>query len=208
MHFSDPGRVMLVPLDYCARLDLESGFGRTAPLEVDIGSGDGAFLLESARRHPERNFLGIERLLGRARATCHVAARSGLTNVRILRLDSAYAVRWLLPAASVNTFHLACPDPWPKRRHRTRRVFRAAFLRAILAALEDRGALRVVSDHALYFSRMMRLCRACTDLEEIPGADDPRYPVTDFERYFLARNAPVYRALFSKISRNRNGVAE
>ncbi|HIG81070.1 MAG TPA: tRNA (guanosine(46)-N7)-methyltransferase TrmB, partial [Verrucomicrobiales bacterium] len=48
-------------------LRLEDLFPTPQPAELEIGCGDGGFLLEWATRHPEKNFLGVERLLGRIR---------------------------------------------------------------------------------------------------------------------------------------------
>ncbi len=71
------------------RLDLEKTFGRQAPLHVDLGCGDGSFLCALAQRMPEKNFLGIERLLGRIRSATRKAAK--IANVRLLRMESSYA---------------------------------------------------------------------------------------------------------------------
>src|SRR5881392_3570538 len=77
-------------------LDLEKIFGRKAPLHVDLGCGDGSFLCALAQRLPARNFLGIERLTGRIRSSARKVAK--LENVRLLQIESSYAVRYLLPA--------------------------------------------------------------------------------------------------------------
>src|ERR1700741_496106 len=90
--------------------DLEKIFGRKAPLHVDLGCGDGSFLCALAHRLPDKNFLGIERLTGRIRSSARRAA--SLDNVRLLQMESFYAVRHLLPAGSVETFYLLFPDPW------------------------------------------------------------------------------------------------
>ena len=116
------------------RLVLEKIFGRKAPLHVDLGCGDGSFVCALAQRLAEKNLLGIERLLGRIRSSAHKAA--GLSNVRLLQMESSYAVRYLLSAGSVETFYLLFPDPWPKRRHQRRRIVTPDFLRSIHTALK------------------------------------------------------------------------
>src|SRR6266446_8855037 len=123
---------IIEPKSLVERLDLEKLFRRNAPLHVDLGCGDGSFLCALAQRMPEKNFLGIERLVGRTRTVARKAARIG--NVRLLRMEISYAVRYLLPPASVETFYLLFPDPWPKRQHWQRRIVNENFLRAISQA--------------------------------------------------------------------------
>src|SRR5213078_3525507 len=89
------------------RLNPAKIFERDAPLHVDLGCGDGLFLCALAQRTPEKNFLGVERLLGRVRSAVLKAAKIG--NVRVLRMESSYVVRYLLPPRSVETFYPLVP---------------------------------------------------------------------------------------------------
>ena len=79
------------------------------PLEVDLGSGKGRFLLARAAKNPETNFLGIDRMLKRIRKVDNRARRLDLGNVRLMRMEAYYAVAFLLPAGAV---HVAT-DHWP-----------------------------------------------------------------------------------------------
>ena len=115
-----------VPDDYFRRLEKAELIRAGRPLEIDLGCGDGKFLLEMAAHHPERDFLGVERLLGRVRKVCKRIGKLGLTNARVLRLESRYTAEWLLPPASVSRLHLLCPDPWPKLRHHRRRLAKSS----------------------------------------------------------------------------------
>src|SRR5438477_10008440 len=123
----------LVPELNVARLDFVELFGRHAPLQVDLGCGDGSFLCELAGQFPEKNFLGIVRLPNRVQIVRRKMLK--IENVRVLGTDALFAVRYLLPENSVETFYLFFPDPWPKRRHRQRRIFTCEFLDSIAAAL-------------------------------------------------------------------------
>jgi tRNA (guanine-N7-)-methyltransferase len=187
-----------VPDNYFDRLDLSKVFGREAPVEVDAGCGDGAFLLERARRHPERNFLGIERLLGRVRKTLRRAERAGITNVRILRLETRYTVEWLLPPDSVRVMHVMFPDPWPKRRHHPRRLLKTDFLKALVPVLEPGGELRISTDHAEYYTFIRKAAAAVPQLKETEWKPGPDYPQTDFEKIFRKEGLPIYRIRYSK----------
>ncbi len=111
----------------------------------------GLFWSRWRRKHPERNYLGTERLLGRVRNTCRKAERAGVTNVRLLRVESAYVVRHLLPPGTVSRFYVLFPDPWPKRRHWPRRLIQPEFLDAAAMALTPGGELCIKTDDADYF---------------------------------------------------------
>ena len=80
------------------RIDLAKLFPSDQPLEVELGSGDGSFLAEYARLHPEHNFIGVERLLGRMRKLDRKGRRAGLTNLRGVRIESLLLSR--IPAAA------------------------------------------------------------------------------------------------------------
>src|ERR687886_511341 len=89
--------VEYLPESLTSALDLSRVFTRTAPIEVDLGCGDGTFLVAMAKQIPEHNFLGIERLLGRVRSVCRKVARLDLKNARVLRMESSYVVASLMP---------------------------------------------------------------------------------------------------------------
>ena len=193
--------IALVPETYVAPLDLLAIFGRVAPLQVDLGCGDGSFLCELAHLHQDKNFLGIERLVGRVAKACRKA--SPLDNVRVLNVESSYAVGYLLPEASVETFYLLFPDPWPKRRHQRRRIVRLDFLDSIRRALEDGGSLRIATDQLDYFEKIRVLAENYSGFTIVdPNVDSDRndLPLTKFERRFSALGAPIYRLALRKIS--------
>src|SRR6516162_6544586 len=144
--------IELLPELQVARLDLVELFGRNAPLHVDLGCGDGSFLCEMAKQFPKINFLGVERLTKRVEKVRRKAEK--LENVRVLRADTLFAVRYLLPESSVETFYLLFPDPWPKRRHQFRRIFTRDFLDVIAVAIEQFGVLRVATDQLDYFHQI------------------------------------------------------
>ena len=178
------------------RLDLEKIFGRNAPLHVDLGCGDGSFLCALARRLPDKNFLGIERLSGRVQSSARKAA--SLDNVRLLQVESSYAVRYLLPAGSVETFYLLFPDPWPKRRHHRRRIVTPDFLDSVQVALEQNGVIYLATDHLDYFRNIKQTA------ESIPGFAiddaDVELPQSKFWLIFAKKSAPIHWLALRKVS--------
>jgi tRNA (guanine-N7-)-methyltransferase len=187
------------PPDYLFPIDLAAAFPREAPIEIDLGCGGGSFLIEMAARNPERNFLGIERLLGRVRKLCKRAARRNLDNVRVLRIESAYALRYLFPGQSIAVLHILFPDPWPKRRHNPRRVIQQPFLDAAHTALRAGGELRIKTDDAAYFAHITHLVTAHAGFRETAWTDDPNCPLSDFEAAYRRRGLRIYRTRLLKV---------
>jgi tRNA (guanine-N7-)-methyltransferase len=189
--------IALLPERDVAPLDLVALFGRVARLHVDLGCGDGSFLCEQAQRHPDTNFLGIDRLVGRVARACRKSA--ALENVRILNVESSYAVGYLLPERSVETFYLLFPDPWPKRRHQRRRIVTPEFLESIHRALADGGFFRIATDQLDYFEQIQRVAENHSGFALV-DIDDAELPLTKFERRFSALGAPIHRLLLRKVS--------
>lgn len=173
-------------------------FGNEAAIEVDFGCGEGAFLLAMAARFPERNFLGTERLVGRAENVASKAARRGLTNVRVLLLESLYTVRFLLPREALSVAYLLFPDPWPKRAHQARRLFQDEFLEEVRLALVPSGELRVKTDDLPYFQWMEKVMSRSRGWQRLDWPEDPMEPLTNFESRFLAQGLPIHRARLRK----------
>jgi tRNA (guanine-N7-)-methyltransferase len=198
---SAPGaaaEIELIPADYFAPLDLGQVFPNPGPLEMDIGCGDGGFVVAQAEAFPARNFLGLEKLGGRIRRGCRKASRLGLTNVRFLRIESGYAIQYLLPPASVEIVHLLFPDPWPKSKHRRRRIVTADFLALVHRVLVPHGRFRIATDQEHYFSAIRELIDSAA-FHEVTPAPEEIFPVTTFERHFLAEGAPIYRLELRKV---------
>jgi len=195
---TDEAAVEYVPKSPTSALEFDKVFSRPAPLEIDLGCGDGVFLAALAQENPAHNFLGIERLLGRVRSVCRKVARLDLKNARILRMESNYAVTHLLPPGSVTTFHLLFPDPWPKRRHHRRRAFTPEFLSSVHRGLIAGGLFHVATDHADYFHQIERVI-AATDIFVI-SREQYHFPPTSFEQKYVARGLSVHRLLLRKVS--------
>ena len=188
-----------IPTDWIAPAKVEDIFPRSErPVEVDVGCGKGRFLLARARHHPNVNFLGIERLLGRLRKVERKVSRAQLDNVRLLRCEASYAVRYLLPTAAITTYYIFFPDPWPKARHHDHRLFSADFLSALARTLVSGGQVHLATDHEPYFLEIQDLLRLDHRFESVPPFEPIEEERTDFELAFLGRRT-IFRASFRKI---------
>jgi tRNA (guanine-N7-)-methyltransferase len=188
--------IEFVPPSMTRRLCFDQLFGRNAPLQIDLGCGDGAFLTALAAQNPQQDFLGIERLLGRVRSVCRKTAMLQLSNVRVLRMDATYAVAHLLSPGTISAFHLLFPDPWPKRRHHRRRALTPEFLAAIHRALVSSGLLHIATDHADYFNEIKRSTEKLFDVSDGALA----FPPSTFQKQFAAAGVPIHRLVLRKTS--------
>jgi len=184
----------LVPAHYFRELARGEILRPGRPLEVDLGCGDGSFLIDLARHHPDRDFLGVERLLGRARKVCRKITRNKLANARVLRLESRYVVEWLLPGNSVSRLHLLCPDPWPKVRHHRRRLVQPEFLTAVRQVLEPGGEFLFMTDHEDYFRWAEEQTAESGGFELLPWEEETFFhPKTDFQIQWEAEGKTMWR---------------
>jgi tRNA (guanine-N7-)-methyltransferase len=165
-------------------------FGDGRPVEVEIGPGRGERLLAAARACPAVNFFAIELRGGAAAAIADRAARLGIRNLRIVAGDVRWIIR-LVADASVSAYHVHFPDPWPKTRHRERRLATPSFAREIARTLAPGGAVHVASDLPPVVEAFARALGAA-GLVPLPGAVPPGdRPKSSFEQRY-ARGGTAY----------------
>jgi tRNA (guanine-N7-)-methyltransferase len=178
-------------------IDWRELYGNAHPVEIEIGSGKGAFLLAAAAERPEVNFVGVEVQPRWVRWMHTRLAANPLPNVRVVRGDALVLLRHFVPAASVRALHVYFPDPWWKRRHQKRRVVTPELATLAWRALERGGVLHLATDVRERFDAML------ADLTREPfaveiGEDGTRHVPTNFERKYRRQGRPISRATLRK----------
>jgi tRNA (guanine-N7-)-methyltransferase len=125
-------------------------FGNTNPLIVEIGSGNGHFLVESALQNPECNYIGTEILGGRARKFGQKVEKRGMKNIAVFKGDARQFVWEYLFEETVSEFIIMFPDPWPKKRHHKHRLLQQKLLQMLHHRLVPEGVVSITTDHAMY----------------------------------------------------------
>lgn len=176
----------------------EALFGREGPFVLEVGFGDGWYLAHLAGEHPGWNLLGAELSLGSVARAYRRLLREGHTNARLYRGPARFLLRNITPRGSLHRIYVNFPDPWPKKKHRARRLLQAPFFRLASTRLEDGGTLRLTTDHPDYFQMALDEARA-TGLYEIETRPPPPPTLqTKYARKWRAQNKPIQHALFTK----------
>ena len=151
-----------------------------------------------ARRFPFANFLGVERQRERALKAKKKITREGLSNVEVFHGDARELLS-CLPGACADCVHVLFPDPWPKRRHQTRRIIGPTFLIEMSRLLKAGGRLRLVTDDPGYARAMELHASSLSDYRRIE-IESRDYPPTEFQLKFAAVARPIFRLVFERLS--------
>ena len=177
------------------RLDLRGLFGNDHDLILEIGSGKGRFLINTALERPDVNIIGVEKSLHYHRVIKERIAKRGITNIRLINHDAFLVVRDMLPDASLSEIHIYFPDPWPRKKEQKRRIIRPEVLREFRRVMKDGATGIYVTDHQEYFEAAAPLIEAEFRAERrVPGPDDP--PRTNYEAKYRAEGRPIYEVRF------------
>jgi len=178
------------------RLDTTEIFSKVQPVEVELGCGDASFLVNYAKAHPERNFIGVERLGGRIRKLDRKGRRAGLTNLRGVRIESSYFLEYLLPPKSAAALHVYFPDPWPKRKHVKKRFINEHFTEIAHRVLVPGGIVYLRTDHEDYFEQMTTVFAASSAFQSMETPQELSELLTDFEEDFNKQGVRTLRGAY------------
>ncbi|WP_238320674.1 tRNA (guanosine(46)-N7)-methyltransferase TrmB [Limisalsivibrio acetivorans] len=146
------------------RLKPSDFFGNDAPFNVEIGIGNGEFIAGYAEKNPDQNYLGFEvmkRIFNRA---VKRAGKLEQSNVRLIHFDATFFVT-ILEDECVDNFYVNFPDPWPKKRHKKRRLLKTEFIELLTSKLKPGGSLYMATDQADYAQEIMENLKPLDSLE-------------------------------------------
>lgn len=185
-------------------IDPVAVYGRTAPLVVEIGSGQGHAIVHAAGAAPATDFLAVEVFRAGLARTMLDADRAGIDNLRLVEANAPEVLEHLLPAASVDELWVFFPDPWHKKKHTKRRLVAPEFPPLAARALRPGGLLRLATDWEDYALQMRDVLAAADGFEPaFEGEWAPRFDgrtMTAFERKGLAKGRAIRDLAYRRTS--------
>lgn len=178
-------------------LDIESFFGRTAPLVMEIGCGKGQFTCEYAKRNPDKNIIAVECVRGVLVEACELVSELGISNIRFLEMKAEY-LPLFIKEHSVSELYLNFSTPYPKAKHESHRLTSKLFLDIYKQLLTADGFIAQKTDNEDFFNFSIEsfetngytVSEICRDLH---NSDFEGNIVTEYEQRFVNLGMPIFR---------------
>ncbi|MDH5761828.1 MAG: tRNA (guanosine(46)-N7)-methyltransferase TrmB [Nitrospinota bacterium] len=191
-------------LDPEERPDWPGLFQNENPLKLEIGFGNGKFLLDMAIREPESNFIGMDFYHKGIRKVITRMDRLHLKNIRVVYGNAAEKIPILFKEAELSEVFINFPDPWPKKRHHKRRLIKPDFADTLAHKLEPQGKVRIATDFEIYAQEILEVMQsnpcfsnAHEEMGFLHQRDD--IPKTKYEKSFLEAGKKIFYFDFSKV---------
>ncbi|MDQ0613221.1 tRNA (guanine-N7-)-methyltransferase [Microbacterium sp. W4I4] len=188
-----------------ARLEPASVYGRTAPLTVEIGSGQGHAIIAAATANPDTDFLAVEVFRAGLARTMLDADKADARNLRLVEANAPEVLSTLLPEAAASEVWIFFPDPWHKKRHTKRRLVRPGFPETAARALADGGVLRLATDWEDYALQMREVLDDAPEFERaFDGEWAERFDgrvMTAFERKGITKGRDIRDLAYRRVPR-------
>jgi tRNA (guanine-N7-)-methyltransferase len=179
--------------------DWKRVFGNNNKLILEIGSGNGHFIVDKTLSDENSNFIGIEVKRDRVVRCREKQIKHKAVNLRFICGDAFFAVSKMFADCSINTIYMIFPDPWPKRKHHKNRLFKADFLDILHKKLENSGIFTFVTDYEEYYQKVYFLVKDDNRFFITMDSLNEDFSFTLFGQRWEKENKEFYGFAFKKI---------
>lgn len=196
-----PGDFGLIPEELSHPVTSASLFGNDAPLELEVGSGNGTLLATESKARPDINFIGLEFTRRYFRYAADRLRRNECDNARVVLADATTFIPDFLEDDSLSAVHIYFPDPWPKSGHRKRRFVQPHHIEILATKMQPGARLQIVTDHDAYFAQIDKVVRnsslALVEFDAPRAAASEEMVGSNFERKYR-REGRAFHAIASE----------
>jgi tRNA (guanine-N7-)-methyltransferase len=195
-------------LDVDERPDWQTQFGNRQPIKLEIGFGMGDFLIEMATREPYHNFIGIDFYHKGIQKLINRIRNLGLNNIRVVHGDVRNKIPLLFQDGTLDTIYINFPDPWPKKRHKKRRLIKPELVMLLAQKLAPMGRVCLATDSGTYAREILEYFNACSlfqNMERKSGFLEDRgdLPKTKFEKSFIYAGDKIHYLEYFRLTDDR-----
>ena len=172
-------------------------FANDNSLALEIGCGVGDFVVQMAALHLDWNFIALDFYNKGCLKTCKRIDKAGLPNVRVLRAEARSFIESCILPESLRAVIINCPDPWPKLRHRKRRLVNTAFVAYLSRFMQPGSDFHFATDFDDYGLDVAGFMAVQDGFENMLAPDHFRhtlegYPVSKYMRRFINEGKQIY----------------
>ena len=166
---------------------------------LEFGVGKGRFIREYALKNPNAKFLGVEKVKKWVDFALHRINKLDLSNVKII-VASGEDVLKQIPPGAVDECYVLFPDPWPKRRHWSRRIIQTDFIHRMHGILSGKGKLVIFTDHKQYFEWIKKIIAPFGEKKFTIEYDYSMEFVSNYQVKYQMEGRPIYSVCLRKNS--------
>ena len=190
-------RILYVPTYYSKHGEFsfppwQELFGNDRPVHVEYCSGNGEWILERAKAHPEVNWVAVEMKFDRVRKIHSKRTNENVPNLFIVCGEAQVFTREYLHPKSVEMMYVNFPDPWPKDRHAKHRLIQAPFMSDVLTVMKPGGRAQLVSDAKDYIEQMKEEIGKVSEWEKVEHENQTAYGTSYFDRLWRSLGRAIY----------------
>lgn len=172
-------------------------FGNHKPLNLEIGIGNGEFIANMAAYKPEENFIGVEVFKKIFKLAEKRANKNETGNIKIIQFDAALILR-LMRENTLSNVYVNFPDPWPKKKHKRRRLLKPDFMQLIVSRLKKGGLMQIATDHDDYAEEINENIKEVQGIKSIYGTSfvrkvDDYFPTKYYRKFVQEEGAYFFR---------------
>ena len=161
---------------------------------LEVGFGDGDNLIATAINEPSSNVIGIEVYRSGIGHCLINAKKNNLKNLKIIYFDAVELLNQYIPNNSVDAINIFFPDPWPKKRHRKRRLISETFVLLLKSKLTNRGLVHICTDWPDYNEDIRKLFKHIKSFK--PVENIPERTQTKYEKKAMALGHVIYESAY------------
>ncbi len=195
--YADKIWAQLTPGIKLRHIKSEEIFGNSNPVNLEIGIGNGEFIVNCAQNNKEENYIGVEVFKKIFKLAEKRANKIEHNNIRIIQFDAALILR-LMEENSLKNVYVNFPDPWPKKKHKRRRLLKPEFMQLIVSRLQKGGLMQIASDHEDYACEIKENLESVTGIKSIYNTPyvrkvDDYFPTKYFRKFVNNDGAYFFR---------------